>query len=74
MLFRSPLIKRYLNSNDVVAHPTPLLNGKEMMTALQLPASPLIGELLMEVGVAQAEGKISTVESAIEFAKNLVQN
>ncbi|MEI6445041.1 MAG: CCA tRNA nucleotidyltransferase [Nostocales cyanobacterium ELA583] len=69
-----PLIKRYLNSNDVVAHPTPLLNGKEMMTALQLPASPLIGELLMEVGVAQAEGKISTVESAIEFAKNLVQN
>ncbi len=68
-----PLIKRYLDKNDVVAHPTPLLNGKDMMEALNIPASPLIGELLMEVGVAQAEGKISTVEAAIEFARNLVK-
>jgi len=68
-----PLIKRYLDKNDVVAHPIPLLNGKDMMTALKIPASPLIGELLMEVGVAQAEGKISTVEAAIEFAANLVK-
>ncbi|MBS3029498.1 MAG: CCA tRNA nucleotidyltransferase [Dolichospermum sp. DET50] len=67
------LIKRYLDKNDVVAHPIPLLNGKDMMTALKIPASPLIGELLMEVGVAQAEGKISTVEAAIEFAANLVK-
>ena len=68
-----PLIKRYLDKNDVVAHPVPLLNGKDMMTALNITASPLIGELLMEVGVAQAEGKISTVEAAIEFAANLVK-
>ena len=69
-----PLIKRYLDKNDMVAHPIPLLNGKDMMRALNIPASPLIGELLMEVGVAQAEGKISTVEAAIEFARNLVKN
>ena len=69
-----PLIKRYLDKNDVVAHPIPLLNGKDMMRALNIPASPLVGELLMEVGVAQAEGKISTVEAAIEFARNLVKN
>ena len=68
-----PLIKRYLDKNDAVAHPIPLLNGKDMMIALNIPASPLIGELLMEVGVAQAEGKISTVEAAIEFARNLVK-
>ncbi|MEA5529865.1 CCA tRNA nucleotidyltransferase [Dolichospermum sp. UHCC 0684] len=68
-----PLIKRYLDKNDAVAHPIPLLNGKDMMMALNIPASPLIGELLMEVGVAQAEGKISTVEAAIEFARNLVK-
>ncbi|MDM3860853.1 MAG: CCA tRNA nucleotidyltransferase [Aphanizomenon gracile PMC644.10] len=75
MLFiYEPLIKRYLDKNDVVAHPIPLLNGKEMMRALNIPASPLVGELLMEVGVAQAEGKISTVEAAIEFARNLVKN
>ena len=69
-----PLIKRYLDKNDAVAHPIPLLNGKDMMMALNIPASPLIGELLMEVGVAQAEGKISTVEAAIEFAANLVKS
>jgi tRNA nucleotidyltransferase (CCA-adding enzyme) len=69
-----PLIKRYLDKNDVVAHPIPLLNGKDMMRALNIPASPFVGELLMEVGVAQAEGKISTVEAAIEFARNLVKN
>ena len=68
-----PLIKRYLDKNDAVAHPIPLLNGKDIMMALNIPASPLIGELLMEVGVAQAEGKISTVEAAIEFASNLVK-
>jgi len=69
-----PLIKRYLDKNDVVAHPIPLLNGKDVMRALNIPASPFVGELLMEVGVAQAEGKISTVEAAIEFARNLVKN
>lgn len=68
-----PLIKRYLNPNDAVAHPIPLLTGKEIMTELKIPASPLVGELLMEIGVAQAQGKISTVEAAIELAKNLVQ-
>ncbi len=68
-----PLIKRYLDKNDAVAHPIPLLNGKDMMMALDIPASSLVGELLMEVGVAQAEGKISTVEAAIEFARNLVK-
>jgi len=74
LIIYEPLIKRYLDKNDMVAHPIPLLNGKEMMMALDIPASPLVGELLMEVGVAQAEGKISTVEAAIEFARNLVKN
>jgi tRNA nucleotidyltransferase (CCA-adding enzyme) len=68
-----PLIKRYLDKNDAVAHPIPLLNGKDVMMALDIPASSLVGELLMEIGVAQAEGKISTVEAAIEFARNLVK-
>ena len=44
------------------------------MKALNIPASPLVGELLMEIGIAQAEGKISTVEAAIELAKNLVKD
>ncbi|MBD2530743.1 CCA tRNA nucleotidyltransferase [Nostoc flagelliforme FACHB-838] len=68
----APLINRYLNPDDLVAHPTPLVNGKELIIALDIPASPIIGQLLREVGVAQAEGKISTATEAIAFARQLL--
>ena len=74
MLFTyQPLIERYLNPDDVVAHPQPLISGKEIMTVLKIPPSPLVGELLMEIGIAQAEGKISTIAAALEYAANLVK-
>lgn len=68
----APLITRYLNPDDLVAHPTALLSGKDLMLALNIPASPLVGKLLREIAVAQIEGKISTVEQAIEFAAGLL--
>ncbi|MBN3908380.1 MAG: CCA tRNA nucleotidyltransferase [Nostoc sp. NMS1] len=66
-----PLIDRYLNPDDLVAHPTLLVSGKELIIALDIPASPIIGQLLTEIGVAQAEGKISTPTEAIAFARQL---
>ncbi|MEH2116451.1 CCA tRNA nucleotidyltransferase [Nostoc sp.] len=66
------LINRYLNPNDLVAHPTPLLSGKELIVALDIPASPIIGQLLKEIAVAQAEGKISTPTEAIALARQLL--
>ncbi|AFY47835.1 tRNA nucleotidyltransferase/poly(A) polymerase [Nostoc sp. PCC 7524] len=68
----APLISRYLNPDDLVAHPTQLVSGKNIMIALNIPASPVVGQLLKEIGVAQAEGKISTPEEAIELAKKLL--
>ncbi|AFZ59736.1 Polynucleotide adenylyltransferase region [Anabaena cylindrica PCC 7122] len=68
----APLINHYLNPDDLVAHPSPLVSGKEVIIALNIPASPLIGKILSEIAVAQAEGKVSTVEGAIEFAKQFV--
>jgi tRNA nucleotidyltransferase (CCA-adding enzyme) len=68
----APLIDRYLNPNDPVAHPTPLISGKDLMQALQLPSSPLVGELLLKIQLAQIEGKISTSKEAIEFASQLL--
>ncbi|ARV61064.1 [cytidine(C)-cytidine(C)-adenosine (A)]-adding enzyme [Nostocales cyanobacterium HT-58-2] len=70
----APLIARYLNPDDLVAHPTPLLSGKAIMLALNIPASPLIGKLLTEIAVAQIEGKLSTAEEAIEFASGLLSS
>jgi tRNA nucleotidyltransferase (CCA-adding enzyme) len=68
LLAISPLVNRYLTPNDPIAHPTPLITGKDLMQALKLPSSRLIGELLLQIQLAQIEGKISTVEEAIAFA------
>ena len=67
-------IKRYLNPNDLVAHPSPLVSGKEVMLKLNIPASPLIGKILTEIAIAQAEGKINTAEEALEFANKVIRN
>ncbi|MEH2463322.1 CCA tRNA nucleotidyltransferase [Nostoc sp.] len=69
----APLINRYLNPDDLVAHPIPLVSGKELIIALDIPASPIIGQLLTEIAVAQAEGKVSTPTEAIAFARQLVE-
>ncbi|MDZ8184062.1 MAG: CCA tRNA nucleotidyltransferase [Nostoc sp. ChiSLP02] len=69
----APLINRYLNPDDLVAHPTPLVSGKELIIALDIPASPIVGKLLTEIAIAQAEGKISTATDAIAFARELVE-
>ncbi|WP_042341176.1 CCA tRNA nucleotidyltransferase [Calothrix sp. PCC 7507] len=66
------LIRRYLNPDDLVAHPTPLVSGKEIIIALKIPASPVVGNLLMEIAIAQAEGKLSTPTEAIAFARQLL--
>jgi tRNA nucleotidyltransferase (CCA-adding enzyme) len=69
----APLISRYLNPDDLVAHPTQLVSGKNLMLALNIPASPVVGELLTEIAIAQAEGKIATAEAAIEFARHILE-
>ncbi|WP_254174552.1 CCA tRNA nucleotidyltransferase [Planktothrix pseudagardhii] len=68
----SPLMNRYLNPNDPVAHPQLLLTGNELMEALNLRPSPKIGELLLEIQLGQIEGKITTIEEAIAFAQQLL--
>jgi len=70
----APLISRYLNPDDLVAHPIALVSGKELIIALNIPASPQIGKLLTEIAVAQIEGKISTAAEAIEFARQLTDH
>ncbi|MDB9321760.1 CCA tRNA nucleotidyltransferase [Nodularia spumigena CS-591/04] len=68
----APLISRYLNPDDLVAHPTKLVSGNELIIALNISPSPKLGELLTEIAVAQAEGKISTPEQAIALARSLL--
>ncbi len=68
----APLVSRYLNPDDPVAHPIPLVNGKDIIIALNIPASPVVGKILTEIAVAQVEGRIGTKDEAIDLAKSLL--
>ena len=64
-----PLINRYLDPQDVVAHPVPVLSGQDLMESLGLPPSPQIGRILSALQIAKAEGIIATREGAINLAQ-----
>lgn len=68
----APLVHHYLTEGDPIAHPSPLLTGRDLMAQLQLPPSPTIGHLLETIQLARAEGKISTRTEAFEFARTLL--
>ncbi len=68
----SPLINRYLDADDIIAHPTQLVSGNDLMEYLNLPRSPRIGQLLMEIQLARVEGRISSQEDALVFANNFI--
>lgn len=65
----APLIERFLDPTDPVAHPTPPLTGRDLMAALHLSPSPKVGQLLEAIQCARAENKIHTREEALEFAR-----
>ncbi len=69
--FIDPLIKRYLDSQDPVAHPQPLITGKDLITELKIQPSWKIGQLLTQIQLALIEGKIVTAEEALKLAKTI---
>jgi tRNA nucleotidyltransferase (CCA-adding enzyme) len=67
-----PLIDRYLDPHNQVAHPTPLVNGRDLVEFLEIPPSAKIGKLLTEIQLARITGQIETPTEALEFAKQLL--
>ena len=68
-----PLIERYKDPNDSVVYPQSLVRGNDLIRELNLKPSPLIGELLTEIQIAQIESKISTPTQAIDFARSILE-
>lgn len=68
----TPLIQRYLNPQDPVAHPQPLVTGNDLIQHLNLKPSPKIGQLLTEIQIAYIEDKITSPKEAVEFAQSLL--
>ncbi|HEY9845485.1 MAG TPA: hypothetical protein V6D03_04745, partial [Candidatus Caenarcaniphilales bacterium] len=69
----APLVECYLNPHDPIAHPTALLTGQDLMSGLQLCPGPQIGQLLQQLEIAQAEGRVSTPEEALALARGLLE-
>jgi tRNA nucleotidyltransferase (CCA-adding enzyme) len=60
-----PLMERYLNPQDPVAHPQTLVSGRDLIQQLGLKPGPQIGRLLEAVQLAQAEGEVTSREEAL---------
>lgn len=67
-----PLVQRYLDPTDLVAHPQCLVTGNDLIRELNLKPSPVIGNLLTEIQIAQIESKIATPQQAISYANFLL--
>ncbi len=59
--------------NELVA-PPPLLNGNDVMQALDLAPGRVVGRLLAEIAEAQAAGEIASREEALAFAAQLIKD
>lgn len=68
----APLVEAWLDPTDPTAHPQPLLTGRDLLTQLHLPPGPLVGKILTQVEIAQAQGGLTTPAAALEFAKTLI--
>ena len=70
----APLIQRFLDPHDPVAHAIPLVTGKDVMQHLNITAGPIIGQLLSAIQLAQAEGQVHTPAEALAFATHWMES
>lgn len=64
------MVDRFVDPQDPIAHLRPWITGQDLIQDLAIPPGPHIGQLLMEVQVAQAEGAIDSRASALAWAEN----
>lgn len=65
------LFEHYFEKYEQTVKPPPLVNGKELMEALDLEPGPLIGRLLNIIEEAQATGEIRSSDEALQLARRL---
>lgn len=66
-----PFIHRYEDPTDPLAHQIPLLDGQQLMQAIEIPSGPCVGQLLNALKLEQAEGQLETKADAIARARQL---
>jgi putative nucleotidyltransferase with HDIG domain len=66
------LLSAFFEQPERVA-PPPLINGHELMVALELSPGPEVGRLLEGIREAQAAGEVESREAALALAERLIQ-
>ncbi len=64
-----PWLSRYEDPQDRLAHPAMLLDGRQLMQALNLKPGPLVGRILEQIQQAYATGELDTPEQALAYAR-----
>ncbi len=67
------LVQRYQTADDPLAHPQPLVSGKDLMRSLSLKSGPYIGQLLSAIENAQADGQLTNADEALAWAEGWVK-
>ncbi len=62
------LYDHYFHHYDETVRPLPIINGQQLMQALDIGPGPEIGRLLSVIEEAQAAGEISTQQDAVTLA------
>lgn len=69
-----PWLDRYEDPQDPLAHQIPLVDGRQVIQALQIKPGPRVGEILATLRLAQARGQISTPQQALSWARHRLQH
>ena len=64
------LFTKYFTERQKIILPQKLLDGKDIMAALNLPSGKIIGIILENLAEAQVDGKINTKDDALAYLKN----
>jgi hypothetical protein len=65
------LMEAYYEHHEEIVAPIPLLDGSELMEALQLAPGTKVGQILAALREAQAAGEVNTREGALKLARKL---
>ena len=66
------LLQNYLKEKNKMSPLPKLLDGKEIMSLLNIPASPKLGKIIEQLKEAQLNGDVNTKEEAVVFIKKLI--
>ncbi|RPI87790.1 MAG: HD domain-containing protein, partial [Chloroflexi bacterium] len=66
------LLEAYWDHPEESVTPPPILNGSELIEETGIPPGPLVGKILSEIREAQAEGKVTSREEALAFARQIM--